>query len=63
MLAADFGDGWMTKNASDLCKIMVAFGNADAQDLVKTISFLHKRNCLVNQRTVEKALVILREVR
>ena len=36
-LPKDFGDGWMSNNAADLCKIAVMFGGFDREELVRRI--------------------------
>ena len=33
-----FGDGWLTKSAQDLCKIAIVFGGFDAGELVLAIA-------------------------
>lgn len=55
-----FGDGWMSKPAQDLCRIMFLFGNVDPVQLVRLLP--HGGREKVNIRSVEKALAKLREV-
>ena len=55
-LCDGFGDGWMTRAATDLFRVMVGFANFDKVELIFAI---HKRKRnregLVNCRTVENA--------
>jgi hypothetical protein len=53
---ANFGDGWLTKSAQDLCKIVIMFGGFDAAALVLAIHEIHKGTGLANVTTVTNAL-------
>ncbi len=57
----DFGKGWMTANAQDLCKIMFVFGSLDPMDLIMELKHVRTRDRqLVNVRTIENAIARLR---
>lgn len=55
-LPRDFGEGWMTNNARDLCKIAVALGGFDARELALRIAKAPSRGDRVNAATVENVL-------
>ncbi len=58
----DFGDGWMTKSAQDLCKIAIAFGGFEADEIVLAVTKVQgKRDAKANTATVEKALQMIYE--
>lgn len=58
----NFGDGWLTNSAADLCKIAIAFGGFSADELVLAITKLQgKRDAKANVATVEKALQMIFE--
>lgn len=59
LLPIDFGKGWLTTPASDLCRIMVAFTAIDAKELVLTIQRIHKGTSTANIATVERAISLL----
>ena len=60
LLPHEWGDGWMTQNARDLCKLMVAFGGYEREELTLTIFKLHgRKTTMVNSATVERALSII----
>jgi hypothetical protein len=52
----DFGDGWLTKPAQDLCKIAICFGGFAADELVLAIHRIHRGDGLANITTVTNAL-------
>jgi hypothetical protein len=57
-----FGEGWLTKNAADLCKIAIAFGGFEAGEIVLAVTKIQgKRKALANTATVEKALQMIYE--
>ena len=57
-----FGDGWLTKSAQDLCKIAIVFGGFDAGELVLAIAKVQgKRSVRASVPTVEKALQMVYE--
>jgi len=58
----NFGDGWLTKSAQDLCKIAIVFGGFDAAEVVLAIAKVQdKRSVRASVPTVEKALQIVYE--
>lgn len=58
----DFGDGWLSKPAQDMCKIAIAFGGFDATEVVWAITKVQgKREAKANLATVEKALQMIYE--
>jgi hypothetical protein len=58
-LPKDFGKGWMSSNAADLCRIVTAFTDVSPDALVRMIHRIHPGTCQVNVATVERALSIL----
>jgi len=56
-----FGDGWLTKNAQDLCKIAIAFGGFEADEVVLAIHKIHKGKGLANAKTAGNALQMIYE--
>jgi hypothetical protein len=52
----DFGVGWLTKSAQDLCKIAITFGGFPADEIVLAIHAIHKGDGMANVTTVTKAL-------
>lgn len=54
----NFGEGWMSKNASDLCKILFVFGNLNPKDLLRV---LRPSKRMVNCASIEKAVAILQK--
>jgi predicted lipid-binding transport protein (Tim44 family) len=57
-----FGDGWMTVQAQDMCKIAIAYAGFDPAEIVRTVAKLQgKRDAKANLATVEKALQIIYE--
>lgn len=58
----NFGDGWLTRNAAELCKIAIAFGGFEPSEIVLTVTKIQgKRDAKANTATVEKALQIIYE--
>jgi len=58
----DFGDGWLTKSAQDLCKVAIAFGGFEPGEIALAVTQLQgKRNALANTATVERALQMVYE--
>jgi len=59
-----FGDGWLTKNAADLCKIAIAFGGFDGAEIVWAITKIQGRTnaAKANMATVEKALQLISDL-
>ena len=56
ILTKDFGDGWASKPAVDLLKVMVTIAGFDLTDLMKTIFRIQRsKNSTINIRTVERA--------
>jgi hypothetical protein len=55
----DFGKGWMSSNAADLCKIMLVFGNVSIKDLLRELR-TQQGPGILNVRSVEAALARLR---
>ncbi len=56
------GDGWASKNASDMMKIAVVFGGFDPIELIKRINKRQRgRDAKVNERTVCSVLDEMRE--
>jgi hypothetical protein len=56
-LPDDFGEGWMSNNARDLCKIATVWGGFERAELVRRIVLRprdHERR--VNTHTVEAVL-------
>lgn len=51
----DFGKGWMSLNARDLCKIAFFFGGVAPKELVLELHRIHPGNIIINTTTVEKA--------
>jgi hypothetical protein len=57
-----FGEGWLTKSAQDLCKIAIVFGGFDAGELVLAITKVQgNRDAKASIPTVEKALQMVYE--
>jgi hypothetical protein len=57
-----FGDGWLTANAADLCKIAIAFGGFEPGEIVLAVTRIQgKRDAKANTATVEKALQMIYE--
>lgn len=56
-LPREFGQGWMSANARDLCRIVVAFGGVDPVTLLRE---LRPGSRLLTTRAVESALRRLR---
>ncbi len=54
-----FGNGWMSANARDLCKILFVFGNVNPVDLLKAIPASDRDT--VNVRSIESAMARLRQ--
>lgn len=61
ILPPEWGTGWLTNNANDLCRIMIVFGNVPMPELVLTIHRIHKGTGKVNTATVERAFVEMRK--
>lgn len=61
VLPPEFGEGWMSSSARDLCKIVAAVfpEYVTAERLVVTISRVQKGSGKVNVATVEKALSVI----
>jgi hypothetical protein len=55
---ANFGEGWMTKAAADLCRVLLVFGNVEPITLIKALPSGNRRK--LNIRSVEHALMKLR---
>jgi hypothetical protein len=57
-----FGDGWMSGNASDLCKVAIAFGGFEPAEIVLAVHKLQRdKSAKANTATVEKALQMVFE--
>lgn len=56
LLPHDFGDGWMTNNARDLCKIAVTLGGFEADELALRLAKAPSRGDRINMATVENVL-------
>jgi len=57
-LPKDFGDGWLSKNANDLVRVIVGFvcpTEAEAVEFIKRIAF-SSPNRKANVRTVERII-------
>lgn len=53
----DFGDGWMSKPAQDLCKIAIAFGGFEPGEIALAVTKLQKgATAKATITTVENAL-------
>ena len=59
----DFGDGWLTDSAQDLCKIAIAFGGFSPWEIILAVHKIqrHGRNMKANVVTVGKALQMVYE--
>ncbi len=55
---ANFGKGWMSKDAADLCRIMIFAGNLDVFAFMKALPYGNRAK--INIRSVERALAKLR---
>lgn len=67
ILPREFGGYWMSREASDLCRIAVAFGGFDPKELVARLiarDLVRRRGAerSVNIRTVERVLSEMRQV-
>lgn len=52
-----YGEGWMTSNARDLCRIMCALGGCDAAELLdRIVKHAGASDHTVNTATVEHVL-------
>jgi hypothetical protein len=60
--SSNFGEGWLTNAAADLCKIAIAFGGFDPAEIVVTIHKLQKdKSAKANVTTASKALQLIYE--
>lgn len=57
---ATFGDGWMTRAARDLCRIMFVFGGVDPTELMKELGKQRFTGRYVNTSSVAAALARIR---
>lgn len=55
-LAPTFGDGWLTKSASDLVRIAVVLAGFDRRELIPRLARVRSRGTLLNARTVERVM-------
>jgi hypothetical protein len=57
-----FGDGWLSGNAADLCKVAIAFGGFEPGEIVLAVTKLQRdKGAKANTATVEKALQMIFE--
>src|SRR5271166_2638804 len=57
-----FGEGWMSGNAADLCKVAIAFGGFEPAEIVLAVHRLQRdKSAKANSATVEKALQMIFE--
>ena len=56
-----FGQGWLSANARDLIRIMVAFGGCDAQELVRRVALAGTPGRITNTATVEHVIAEMRK--
>ena len=54
-----FGEGWMSKNAADLCKIVFVFGGVDKIEMIFLLNKIHPGGETINEATICKALQIM----
>jgi len=55
-----FGDGWLTNNAADLCRVAIAFGGFEPGEIVLAVTKLQRdKAAKANCATVEKVLQLL----
>ena len=53
----NFGEGWMSNNAADLCKVAIAFGGFEPDEIVLAVHKLQRdKSTKANTATVERAL-------
>jgi hypothetical protein len=59
---ANFGDGWLTESAQDLCRIVIALGGFQPDEIVLAVTKVQgKREAKANVATVLKALQMVYE--
>ena len=58
----NFGEGWLSNNAADLCKVAIAFGGFTPAEIVLTVHKLQRdKSAKANTATVERALQMIFE--
>lgn len=58
----NFGDGWLSGNAADLCKVAIAFGGFEPGEIVLAITKIQRdKGAKANTATVERALQMIFE--